>query len=160
MEKLLESPSFFSHFSVVLSPSHPDYWGTAHMYTYYTYAIGYYYCNFLCESRQFLVNGMTLSTEFNKSHIWQKKRVSVWGNNLVFRRCYDSTPSEQTSELTLTAQLASMVRAHTRCGVRCHFLPLYYILVWSLSLSGVKKEKVYFSFTVENSCGPVSLFGF
>ena len=25
--------------------------------------------------RQFSVNGMTLSTEFNKSHIWQKKRV-------------------------------------------------------------------------------------
>jgi len=35
-------------------------------------------------------------------------------------------------------------------GIRCHFLPLYYILVWSLSLSGVKKEKVYFSFTVES----------
>ena len=43
--------------------------------------------------RQFSVNGMTLSTEFNKSHIcvcvWQKRECcSREGNNLVFRRCY------------------------------------------------------------------------
>ena len=32
--------------------------------------------SFVCAKTIF-VNGMTLSTEFNKSHIWQKKRECV-----------------------------------------------------------------------------------
>ena len=52
--------------------------------------------SFVCAKTIF-VNGMTLSTEFNKSHIcvcvcvcvWQKRECcSREGNNLVFRRCY------------------------------------------------------------------------
>ena len=45
--------------------------------------------SFVCAKTIF-VNGMTLSTEFNKSHICVcgKKRECREGNNLVFRRCY------------------------------------------------------------------------
>ena len=67
--------------------------------------------SFVCAKTIF-VNGMTLSTEFNKSHIWQKKECVVRRrNNLVFRRCYS---------------LFTVVVVCVRCVIFCLF-PCFYV---------------------------------